>query len=134
MKIITLLEPWAWWISVGWKTIETRTHERFKNLLGKHIGIHGGRKWDYQAIEKARYYLTDSQIKATQSLSVNHKGGLLRCSAFVSYHGRLSENDSQAALIDCSNGDLFGLYLSDIRLFLNPPRLKGNQGIWTHEI
>jgi predicted transcriptional regulator len=42
MKVITLWQPWASFIALGWKTIETRTHDRFKNLVCERIAIHAG--------------------------------------------------------------------------------------------
>src|SRR3972149_4902156 len=53
MKVITFYQPWATMILDGVKTIETRTHDRFKNLQGHRIGIHAGTKvrpemlWEY---------------------------------------------------------------------------------------
>lgn len=51
MKCISLYQPWASAIAYGWKTIETRTHERFRGLVGERIGIHAGKKWDKHALE-----------------------------------------------------------------------------------
>lgn len=34
IKCISMWQPWAWWVMRGWKTIETRTHNRFKGLAG----------------------------------------------------------------------------------------------------
>jgi hypothetical protein len=39
LPCITLWRPWSTWIADGRKTIETRTHDRFRSLVGKRIGI-----------------------------------------------------------------------------------------------
>lgn len=44
--VITLYQPWATWIMRGWKTIETRTHNRFACLDHKTILIHAGKITD----------------------------------------------------------------------------------------
>jgi hypothetical protein len=46
IPIISLWQPWAQWVALGWKLIESRTHNRFKSLLTKRIGIHASAKWD----------------------------------------------------------------------------------------
>jgi len=40
--VITIKQPWASRIARAQKTIETRTHSRFKRLKGKTILIHVG--------------------------------------------------------------------------------------------
>ena len=50
MKAITLWQPQASWIALNWKTIETRTHERFKSLEGQRIAIHAAKKVDESEI------------------------------------------------------------------------------------
>ena len=43
---------------------------------------------------------------------------------------RVNEEDSEAAMIDCSHGNRFGLLLEDIYRLKNPIPAKGAQGIW----
>ena len=56
MKAISLYQPQATWVALKWKTIETRTHHRFKSLEGKRIVIHATQKTDVTAF-KNRYFL-----------------------------------------------------------------------------
>ena len=49
LTVISLWRPWCFWVMLGWKTIETRTHDRFANMMGKRIGIHAAQKWDDEA-------------------------------------------------------------------------------------
>ena len=76
IPIITLYPPWAIWVGLGWKTIETRTHPRFRSLVGKTIGIHSAIKWDETAIDAARPFLTNEQIFSTQRML--RVGGAIR--------------------------------------------------------
>lgn len=58
--VITLYQPWATWIMRRWKTIETRTHNRFVKLLGKSVLIHAGQQTDATAAWNP--YLTEEEI------------------------------------------------------------------------
>jgi hypothetical protein len=44
VKTITLHQPWASLIACGLKTIETRTHDRFRSLVGETVAIHAGKR------------------------------------------------------------------------------------------
>ena len=50
MKAISLWQPHASWVAMGWKTIETRTHDRFKSLAGRRIAVHAAQKVDTAAL------------------------------------------------------------------------------------
>lgn len=140
MRIITLHNPWAIWVAKGWKRIDTRIHDRFKNLAGHRIGIHAGIKWDKNAIEIARPYLTENQID--QSNEFLRVGGAIICTAMVlsafwlrnvDFLGCSVASFSEDALIDCTQTTRFGLYLDDIRVIKAIP-CKGRQGIWYHDV
>jgi hypothetical protein len=128
--IITLHQPWCKWISLGWKTIETRLHDRFKNLKGKRIGIHVGKKWDQYAIITAMDYLTDDKLGMSNLL--RDSGGYIICTAYVEDFRELKKEDSQKSLIDCENTKRFGLFLINIEKNDNATLkfYKGRQGIW----
>lgn len=129
IPIITLWQPWCKWIMLGWKTIETRLHNRFRNLKDKVIGIHVGRKWDKNALSAASLYLTEEQIDYTDLL--RDDGGYIICTAFVSDFRECEDKDSQKALIDCNRTKRYGLFLTDIkRLDESLLNIKGHQGIW----
>jgi len=126
MPIISLWQPWANWVSLGWKPIETRKHERFKGLVGKRIGIHASLKWDKDAMTLAANYLTYEQYDATRNFL--RIGGAIICTAFVREHRRLTPSDAHLALIECDN-KRFGLFLEDVQSIEAIPA-KGKQGIW----
>lgn len=112
LPAITLYQPWATWIMRGWKTIETRTHNRFGCT-------------DASAINNP--YLTKEQLLHDADEMVN---GFILGKVFVKSFGKLSSIDSQKALIDCGNTERFGLHLSEIEKFKEPIPVKGEMGIW----
>ena len=130
MPVISLWGPWANWVSLGWKTIETRTHKRFVSLVGRRIGIHVTSKWDDTAIDQARPYLTEAQICTSQRfLKI---GGAIICTAWVKRFDVLSAKDSARSLIDCGSVRRYGLFLTEI-MTIPLIAAKGKQGIWYHD-
>lgn len=126
LPIISLWQPWGQWVSLGWKPIETRTHARFKHLLGKRIGIHLALKWDKSAIETALPFLSEQQIRSTEGFL--RIGGAVVCTAHVSEFRPLTRVDAKLALIECET-PRFGLVLRDIERIESAP-MKGRQGVW----
>lgn len=127
IPVISMWQPWAQWVSLGWKPIETRTHGRFASLLGKRIGIHASLKWDKDAIKLAWNYLDPWQREETDGFSRN--GGTIICTALVKEFRKLTSEDSELALIDCGVIDRYGLILTDVKPIQSVP-CKGRQGIW----
>lgn len=161
IPIITLHQPYAFYIMMGWKTIETRLHDRFKNLVGKTIGIHSSmKKFDINEVD-SNPYLEDGQkylakryfnkfYKFTYGLHLQR--GYILGTVFV--HGLfwaeqqaermerlhdefnasfIREGFSKQALIDCETVNRFCLELVDINKFNNPIKAKGSQGIWYYK-
>ncbi len=138
--VITLYQPWATWIMRGWKTIETRTHDRFKSLEGKTILITGccgflgnilinaGQNTDESAIRNP--YLTKEQLLHNPDEVIN---GFILGSAFVCDFKLLTQNYAQKALIECAT-KRYGLFLSDINRFEKPIPQKGEMGIWYFDL
>lgn len=132
MKIITLHQPWCYFVTRGWKTIETRKHKRFKSLVGQRIGIHSGLKWDNNWKKLAGPLMTDSMLyQADKFLKL---GGAIIATAYVDEFRPLTTWDSMYALIDCSNNDRYGLILSKIHVLPDAIITRGYQGIWEYPI
>jgi len=125
-----MYSPWANWVGLGWKTIETRTHDRFKSLVGKRIGIHKALKWDDDALRIAAPYLTSIQQAAR--FGFLKVGGAICWTAYVKEHRRLCPCDAPAALIECET-ERYGLLLEDVQTIEMIP-CKGKQGIWYYDI
>jgi hypothetical protein len=131
MPVISMWNPWATWVGIGWKKIETRTHRRLASLVGKTVGIHAALKWDEGAIEAARPWLNYEQIRMTQNML--RVGGAICWTAFVTAHRELDPLDNALALIDCTHVTRYGLFLRDVQAIEIIP-CRGKQGIWYHEI
>lgn len=129
--VITLYQPWATWIMREWKTIETRTHNRFASLKGQTILIHAGLTTDGSDLTVKNPYLTPEQIKQNPDEMVN---GFILGSAFVKNFGELGVLNSKAALIDCYHTRRWGLFLDDIVKFEKPIHEKGEMGIWYYDM
>lgn len=125
LPVITLYQPWATWIMREWKTIETRTHNRFGCLIGKTILIHAGMNTDAAAINNP--YLTKEQLMYEPDEVIN---GFILGSVFVKSFGKLSSIHSEKALIECEKTERWGLYLSQVEKFKEPIPVKGEMGIW----
>lgn len=132
MKVITLWQPWATLVILGWKTIETRLHPRFAGLVGETIGIHAGLKWDEDALALIKPYLGDFRYDTLRRIPPM-PGGTILGTVNVIEHRKLSESDSRYALIDCENTTRYGLILTSPTVFDAPIPAKGKQGIWIHE-
>lgn len=120
--VITLYQPWATWIMREWKTIETRTHNKFACLNAKRILIHAGLTTDGSNFTVCNPYLTKEQILYEPDEIIN---GVILGSVFVYGVGNLNGSHSKAALIDCGETERFGLLLSSVNKFKEPIPEKG---------
>lgn len=128
LPVITLYQPWATWIMRGWKTIETRTHNRFASLNKKKILIHAGLSTDVAAIHNP--YLTKEQLLFSPDEIIN---GFILGSVYVYGCRPLDKWDSDAALIECET-KRYGLLLEKIEKWRTPIPVKGEMGIWYYNI
>lgn len=130
MPVISLWQPWANWVSWGWKTIETRRHARFAGLAGKSVGIHAAAKWDKEAIGLARTWLSPDQIAKTYDLlGSTWPASALVAVVLVTEHRPLDSADAPQALIECDT-QRYGLIISSAAAVSPPYPCKGKQGIW----
>jgi len=130
MKAITLIQPWASWIALGWKSIETRRHRLFASLVGTRIAIHAGKKWDVAWFARASAYLTAEQTYRTEDLRRGGPRGAIVCTASVTDFRRVQQIDSPAAMCNCRHGTLYGLLLADIHVLREPMPARGRLGVW----
>ena len=104
---ISLAQPWATWIAMGWKTIETRRHNRLDRIIGRRIAIHASKTWDSSSLDVAGQYLTTAQIQRhglMTSRNMYPKGELV-CLATVTSGGPMDQPaDAAAALCDFHGG------------------------------
>lgn len=128
LPVISLWQPWATWILWGWKTIETRTHDRFRGLTGKRIGIHAAQKIDHDWRLLAGRYLGADRLQKTAQFK--HARGALICTVQVEYHARVGHLNSPEALIECET-PRYGLFLTQAEVIEPPIPMRGRQGIWS---
>lgn len=129
LRCISLWQPWAQWVALGWKSIETRTHPRLRSLVGQRIGIHATRKVDRSALFAAERWLTDAQFEKTTHFP--ETSGII-CTVKVIDFRALTPADESQAFIECATAR-FGLFLSDPHEF-KLPHIRGRQGIFTIEV
>lgn len=129
LPVITLWQPWASWIMLGWKTIETRTHTRFYCLTGKTIAIHAAKHWDKDAKRIAMPYLSEKQIvEHVEKANYMSIQGCILGTAVVKEFRKCFHDDAPKALIECDT-TRYGLILTDVHR-IDPLYIKGRQGIW----
>lgn len=126
IPVLTLYQPWASFIILGWKTIETRTHDKFRSLEGKTIGIHSGQTYD--RAKSCFDFLEPHQHEIAKG--GNFPRGVLLGTAQVHKFDLLDGSDSWEALIDCDVIRRYGLYLANVNAFEVPIPVSGSMGIW----
>lgn len=126
---ISMWQPWAQWVAWGWKTIETRTHDRFASLEGKTIAIQAAKVWDTSALRSAGCYLSEDQIRETAANYCAWPRGAIICLATVDRCGVTERTDAPKALIECESLR-FGLYLTNVKLVAPAIPCRGRQGIF----
>lgn len=133
---ITLHLPWAYWVMMGWKTIETRTHRKFAILLGSNLAIHASRTWDYDAmtLHAAGAYLTAEQRSMTTRINPDAYYGRILCTAKCYAFRELNDLDAPLALIECAHTRRFGTFLTGIKPLQPFIKARGYRGIWNYEI
>lgn len=133
MKAITVHQPWATLIARGWKTIETRGHNRFKGLVGQRIAIHASKTYDEHGLAEAQRHLYETdETLAALSFEAHRDMGKVLCTVKVVAHRKIEQIDEREALCDCA-GD-YGLILDrDVEVLKPPVPAKGGRGIWNWE-
>lgn len=131
MRAITLYQPWASWVAWGWKSIETRTHDRFRYLVGARIGIHAGPKWDYNAIREATPWLTEAQLDQHDRMMRDrlYPMGALVATASVASVRDMSTYDSDSALC-LSHPTLCAMLLARVIRVAPPIPCRGSRLAW----
>ena len=135
MKAISLWQPWAQWVALNLKTIETRTHSRFKRLKGERIAIHAAKKWDPAAWDAAEEYLSQVQILILATRQLRVLDGVIICTAYVSKalwapNVDFVEREVWDKAAMCEVGGKFLLFLDEIKLLTHTTPFRGRQGIF----
>ena len=138
VQTITLYEPWATFIVYGWKTIETRYHDRFRSLSGRWIGIHASKRSPelYGDILMASRFMCGRDAADAWNIFQEHgyRSGEVVCVAKVGWANRLRGSEDEECHALCPTRGLFGLGLVDVRPLKQPVPVRGHQGVWHWEI
>jgi len=131
MKAISLYEPWASFIIWGWKTIETRTHKRFKSLVAQQILIHAAKTFDYSDVflKHLNEYQLSTYKMILKTDYFKSTAGKLIGTVYVMGFKTLFESDSKSALIDCgiSKPVRYGIILQTPINLIQPIPYRGYQ-------
>jgi hypothetical protein len=133
LTCITLHMPWAYWVLMGWKTVESRTHQRFACLKGRSIGIHASLSWDPKAMRLAKDYLTSERLQATRSINPEKYYGRILCMAECYGFNLLDGADAPLAMLETKT-KRWGNYLTLVKPFQPFIKARGYQGIWNYDI
>lgn len=136
MKAISLWQPHATWIALGWKTIETRTHDRFKNLVDQRIAIHAAKRrdWLYPCIPFWKEQIL--AIEAAKMVQQMHdEMGHILCTAFVGKarwapNVDCLEREEWTRRACCEICGRFCLFLDGIKPLSDSIPFRGRQGIF----
>lgn len=130
--VITMYQPWASWVAWGWKTIETRTHQRLRSLVGKTILIHASKR-----VDPGSFLVDNPFVSAAQIDETSYRGmprGAIIAKAFVYEFSLLSGMHSSNAMCPCDHAGRYGIFLSNIQHIEPPIAAKGMQGIWKFDL
>ena len=140
MKAITLWQPWASWVAWGWKTVETRIHNRFRSLAGERIAIHAGRHWDGNALKVAQLYMHAGQVarhfEIIESAERDYPCGAIVALATVTDADWNPATTSWASRHSfdvealCPTYRMFCLHLDEVVALQQPISIRGHQGLW----
>jgi hypothetical protein len=146
MKIITMYQPWAAFVALEWKTIETRLHSRFVCLVHQTIGIQAAAKSDKDWEKVAKQFLSEEQLFILRAALIPDPSGKyfpifsarqsIICTVHVDEFRKLTSRNSEQALIDCSQDNRYGLFLSKSHIltpFISTKGIK-HRGLWNYPL
>ena len=132
MKAISLWQPHATWIALGWKTIETRTHERFKNLVGERIAIQAAKRADplFPCTPFWKEDFSGPDMRRMLQRMKDEMGHIL-CTTLVRDALWTPSCDAEwNRRACCEVCGRFCLFLDDIKVLSDPIPFRGRQGIF----
>ena len=137
MKAITLWQPWATFVAMKWKTIETRTHQRFRSLKGQRIAIHAGKRFDITGFRQD--YCPSDMNRFLQNYDIkeftDRYADEIVCTAKVidarwAPNVDFVERHQWNRKAICEVGGKYCLFLDDIEPPVNRINIRGHQGIF----
>jgi hypothetical protein len=139
LPAVTIYQPWAHWIAIGWKRIEVRNSNVLASLVGRRFAIHAARFISVEYEARAVEFAADLGIRTKSELWDSIKDltySAVLATGYAQAHELLTAAHSNEAMIDCSVlGGIarVGTYISDVVPLPQPIAAKGQQGIWYWE-
>lgn len=132
-RALTLWRPWSWAISHADKRIENRGWKPPDAMIGQHIAIHAGKRWDEDSAESLRrwfpgYEITDESIPSSRIVCV------VQLLGWVHQDGMQSRGvpENRVGPLCCSRWMVgpFGWVLGEPLVLPEPVPCRGFQGVW----
>ena len=117
MKAITLWQPWASLVVYGYKTVEYRTHDRFRHLVGSRVAIHAG-----QDVDPNLSKIRDRYPHVNWVLLLMPRGVVMGTAVVVSVE--------PAQAVAQGGKPLFAYKLKNVERYKAFYSAKGRQGVW----
>jgi hypothetical protein len=138
LKAISLHGPWATWVKLNLKGIETRMHKRFKGLKGQTIAIHAAKKVDWEEMRTNSFFqekISGGWEEIDIAGMIERDKGNLVCIAKVidtrwAPNVNFKEREDWNKKAMCETGGKFCLFLDEIKPLKNRIRFTGRQGIF----
>lgn len=132
MKVITLYQPWASLIALGYKTIETRS---WSTPYRGPLAIHAGKKWTWvekDAKSQAIGWLRDRGQDVRGLLGQTPLGSIVAVADLIDCQG-FNTSTHEFTDYDHAFGDIrsgrFAWFLANIRALEQPIPFQGMQGL-----
>ena len=132
MPAITIWAPWGSLIAHGFKSIETRSHDRFRSLQGHRIAIHQARRCANlrEVLRVTRHVGASRAAGWLVSNSIGCPTGAVVATAFVASVRWLDGSIEDNIAACCVTDGTFGLELDKVCALDIPVYTRGHQGIW----
>lgn len=131
---LTIWNPWAYWVSIGWKTIENRTWAPPASAIGRHLAIHAGKRLHKAMAADALEFVKD--LRAAQQLPSGPFDGLPVTMRTVPY-GAIVAVCRLVGWTRASDDPWFvgpvGWQLADVIPIDPPVSCNGDKGLWLVE-
>lgn len=133
--VITLQQPWATMIAEGFKTIETRAHSRFQQLIGRRVAIHAGKTFDRFGFESIKQ-LAKIHDRPLWGVARDFPKGEIICTVVIVsmvYCGPKIDDTQAHKLVVEALSPVRSRYLYGLRDVVKLDRAipaKGHLGIW----
>ena len=131
LRALTLIQPWAYAVCHLGKTIENRTWPPPSGIVGQHLAIHAGKKFDEDDADAIR---NEFGLGVPDVVPVGAIVAVVRVAGAERVRDELAENLGLPAQYATrwSSGPWCWL-LADLVVLPHPVECRGKQGLWPVE-